>query len=208
METSPRRLFASGLAAAVIAGAAVALSPATAYACSCAGATTAQHFDHADVVAAGRLTQVSDPHEVAQGLQESGRMVEYTIEVSELVKGEAPGTVQVFSTADGAACGLEGMSVGQDYLLYGRGAPAAEPGVLFANLCDGTGPLSATALAEVQELAADQGIEPILVPTSSHLATGAGEGESSILPPVPVVLAGGLALLGALTWWLARRRRA
>lgn len=204
----------TALLTGLLTGLGIALAPGAAYACSCAEASAQEHFDHATVVATARLTETDATQDT--GAREAAAMVSYTFEVEELLKGEAPRTLEVLSAASGAACGLERMTVDQDYLLFARVASEQDP-TLLASLCDGTAPVPTPRLDEVRQVAADSGVQAQLLPETT---TPAGDDpddpgtpadpdsdEGGSAPPVPLVLGGVVLVLGLMAWWLIHRAR-
>ena len=144
--------------------------------------------------------------------------VTYTFDVERAFKGDPSGTVPVLSAMDGASCGLEGVRVGQRYVVF---ASAGRGGDLWASLCGGTAPWSADLQADVVAAtgpgtpdppsAAPAGLAGSAdAPDPETRPTGAGpeQAEGGFLA-APVALASGLALVllaGALWLRLLLRR--
>lgn len=121
----------------------VVVAPAApAHACSCAMLSSAQRVENADVVVRGTITGLDDP-----GGSGTGRLVTWEVAVAEVYRGVAAATTFVRSASDGAACGIE-VQQGREYLLFARRVG----GDLRAGLCDGTTPVSAALVAEVEHL--------------------------------------------------------
>ena len=187
------RLLLAGLVAAL---SWVLLAPATAYACSCAGASTAGYVDHADLVVTGTVTARRD---AAHGpVLSSGRPVSYEIAVNRVYKGNAGPRIEVTTAAEGASCGLE-VTEGERYLFF---ADQGEEG-LRAGLCGGT-----TAYTAAEERAVVRILGTGAVPSGSAAAPSAGEqpaGNANLAndgPPaqwaVPAWALGGLVLVAAV----------
>ena len=187
------------------------LPTAPAWACSCAAVTAAQAVDRADVVFRGSLEEVDEPaglHEPSSGAQASS----YRFTVAEIYRGTAAPTTWVGSAADGASCGLEGMEPGREYLVF-----AQERGEgLWASLCDGTAPASASFVGDVVAAAGD-GHAPVPVATAAPAGQSPAAQPPGAAAPVSerawlVPLLGGLALALLLAaslvfvFWRGRRR--
>lgn len=138
------------LAALVAATGLVLAAPAPAFACSCAGGGATQFVKWADVVVVGEVTGITPPPE--REVMSSGDPATYAVAVERVLAGQAGATVEVRSAVSGASCGLEGIEVGRDYVLFASyqdiGGEPTE--VLWANLCGGTAPASASFVAEVE----------------------------------------------------------
>ena len=187
--TTLRTLLAGLLAAFGL----VAMTPAVAHACSCAGGSPAQYAAWADVVFTGTLTAVDPPPR--RLVMSSGDPVTYHFDVDGVLKGDAPSNAQVTSAALGASCGLEGMEVDQRYVVYATGVHE-----LTANLCGGTSPVGPAAVERVEKVtgpAHDPG------PAASYPTDDGGPGAGWLL-----VGAAGLVTAGAVALTLWRRRRA
>lgn len=176
------------------------------YACSCAVTGTAELVDHASVVVTGTITDKQPPPR--RPVMSSTDPVTYTVAVDRAYKGDTADRIEVLSAVSGASCGLEGVRVGQRYLVFadhGRG------GDLWASLCGGTAPWSADLEADVVAAAGPgTAVPPSVAP--------AGGGEPAVDPgpvaaeleaaeggflAVPVALAAGAALvLLTLVLWL------
>ena len=182
----------------------VVVSAAPSFACSCAGASTAQYVDGADVVLTGTVTDKQPPPK--RPVMSSGDPVTYTFDVERTFKGDPSGPVPVLSAMDGASCGLEGVRVGQRYVVF---ASESRRGDLWASLCGGTAPWSADLEADVVAatgpgVVAPPSVAPAGTGSDVDRPTGAGpdEAEGGFLA-APVALASGLALvLLAGTLWL------
>jgi hypothetical protein len=186
-------LLALGLLTALL----VVWGPARpAYACSCAQASPAQHFSGADAVFTGRLVQRSVEHP-GWPVISSGDPARHVFEVEVVLKGTAHHRQAVFSSADGAGCGLELDGEGP-FAVFAR----QDDGRLRADLCGGT-----TALTPQlhSELAALSGAG------SGRLLPGASPDSSWWTPP-RLIGAGATGLVGAgglvLLYRRGRRRTA
>lgn len=112
----------------------VVFTQVPAVACSCAGASTVEQVDRADVVFTGTLTKTEQTDPGGDDVISSGDPVFYSFAIEETFKGDA-GDGVVESVRDGATCGLEGMRVDQSYVVF---AAESTQGDLEANLCGGT----------------------------------------------------------------------
>jgi hypothetical protein len=184
--TTLRTLVAGLLAAFGL----VAMTPAVAHACSCVAGSTEQHTRWADVVFTGTLTDVEPPPR--RPITSSGDPATYRFDVHEVLKGDVPANVQVTSAVDGASCGLENMSVDQEYVVYANGGRELE-----ANLCGGTGPARPAAVERLQRLTGPGHDPSAAVSYPSH-----DDGPGSAW-----VLVGVTGLVAALVSGLALRRR-
>lgn len=188
------------LAGALGALACVVLTAPPSFACSCAGASTAGYVDQADAVVTGTIAGKELPPR--RPVMSSGDPVTYTVEVERTFKGDVPDPAEVLSAVSGASCGLEGVGVGERYVLF---ATAGRGGELWAGLCGGTAPWSAELEAEVVAAAGPGTAVP---PTASTAGTETPAAEGGFLA-VPVALAAGagLVLLGAVLWLRLLLRR-
>jgi hypothetical protein len=130
---TPLRTLLAGL---LVAFGLVAMTPAAAHACSCAVSSTEQYVENADVVFTGRLTAVDPPPQ--KPVMSSSDPATYHFAVHSVTKGEVPDETEVTSAVSGASCGLENMTVDQEYVVYATGHDR-----LTANLCGGTSPTAA-----------------------------------------------------------------
>ncbi|MGH3362084.1 MAG: hypothetical protein ACRDOM_06460 [Nocardioides sp.] len=139
----------------------VLLSPAPAWACSCAPPPTgAEEFTtSADVVIVGTITHREPPPEPVSSTLDPAT---YTVAVSRVMRGEAGPTTWVLSAMSGASCGLEGIELGEEYVVFAD----REGGELWANGCGGTQLATPGFVADVEAV------------------TGPGE---PVVQPVPVV---------------------
>lgn len=125
----------------------VALTPTTSFACSCAMGGPKQYAAWADAVFAGTLTEVTPPS--AGAAMSSTDPVGYAFDVDLVLRGEVGASVTIQSASLGASCGLEGMRVGERYLVF---AQAARDDRLEANLCGGTQPARDGLIAKVEQV--------------------------------------------------------
>ncbi len=142
---NPLRLALAALLAAL---GLVAVTPATSYACSCAIATPRQFVEVADAIFTGALTSLEPPPGRPDGSISSADPTTYTFEVDRSFRAAAGPELEVKSEMSGASCGLDGMEVGVDYLVfaYWRGDE------LWAGLCGGTEPTDRAPVDRVAEL--------------------------------------------------------
>lgn len=168
------------LLATVAAASSLVVSAAPAAACSCAQATVADHVARAAVVLVGTAEDRQDPP--LRPVMGSGDPAVHTFAVDAVYVGEAPAVAHVRSAASGASCGLEGIELGERYVVFaGQGGDG-----LWASLCGGTAPAGAGLLAEVEAAAG--------APRSPDPAAAAGDPP----PAVTAGLAGPTALAAAV----------
>ncbi len=167
------------------------LGTAPAFACSCAAQSVARHVDDADVVFAGTLTDADVPRSVFDGENAT-----YTFEVDAVYAGDPAAVTHISTASSGSACGLEGLTVGERYVVFAHAAGDR----LSANLCGGTGP----ATPQLEGTLGDA----LGAPVRPDLTGSQGAGPP---PPLPSMvtpwawLAGLAAVVGPLWWLLARR---
>lgn len=143
------RTLRLALAALVAALGLVALTETPSHACSCVSGGPAAHLDWSDVVFTATLTDIAPPPQ--REVMSSGDPNTYTFEVHRIFRGD-PGTeAEVRSAMSGASCGLEGMSVGVEYLVFA----AREDDGLWAGLCGGTEPAAHAPVDRVAALTVD-----------------------------------------------------
>ena len=138
------------LATLVAATGLVLAAPTPAFACSCVMADTPQFVTWADVVVVGEVTEITPPPERA--VMSSGDPATYTVDVDEILKGTSPGTVDVRSAVSGGSCGLEGIEVGREYVVFAayQDIEGKQTEELWASLCGGTTGASDSKVAEVE----------------------------------------------------------
>lgn len=122
-------------------------------ACSCVGGDTGEHLGWADTAFAGTLTAIVPAPD--RLVVSSNDPVAYEFEVETVYAGEAHETTSVRSARFGASCGLEGMAIGREYVVFAvhqdhEGEPTDW---LWANLCGGTAPASDRLLHDVERAA-------------------------------------------------------
>ena len=138
----------------------MALAAAPSHACSCVVGSTAQHLRWADAAFTGTLADIAPPPQ--REVSSSTDPNTLTFDVDRVYAGDVPSTVQVQSAISGASCGLEGMRVGVEYVVY-----ATVSGDVFeSTLCSGTAP---ARRAETDRLAALTG-DPLLDPAREAVA--------------------------------------
>ena len=181
------------LLAALVLGAGLALlGGAPAFACSCAMLSLDEYAEHADVVFAGTLTDIDEPRRlpVVSSAEES----RYTFEVDAVYAGDPAPVTRVGSAWSGASCGLEGMQVGERYVVFayvqGEG--------LDASLCGGTGPASPRLEGQVSDA-----LGPATLPDPAGTHGGAPPFPS---PATAWAWVGGLFAVAVPLWWLWSRR--
>lgn len=196
LELIARRVTTVLLIPLCAAGVLVA-APGMACACSCAGLTARQAFEHADAVFIGRVVG-RDVERSTWPFSSSNDPAVWTFEVTKVYKGEVRQRQEVVTPAFGASCGLELQGSGPFAVYATHDAvdymPAPGEGQLAAHLCNGTGPVT----AEVRRML-DQ------VPATDPIPTPEGRGQG--WPVVGLGIAAGVAVLAAGAFWLWRRRR-
>jgi hypothetical protein len=131
------RVFVLSVVAALSAVTTVVVLATPAHACSCAMASEAEYFRHADVVFTGALIDRREPP--WRPVMSSEDPAILTFEVSRVHRGEARRWQMVETAVLGASCGLEIEGSGP-FLVF---ANHAEDGAtLTASLCDGTRPIA------------------------------------------------------------------
>ncbi|MGH3348102.1 MAG: hypothetical protein ACRDO4_14075 [Nocardioides sp.] len=189
----PMRSLRIVLAALVLGAALALLGGAPAFACSCAAQSPAQHAEDADVVFAGTLTDVDEPRQFP--VVSSAAEATYTFDVDAVYAGDPAPVTRVGSAWSGASCGLEGMAVGERYVVFAY----VDGEHLDASLCGGTGPASPRLEERVSDTLG-----------AANLPSPTG-GQSGPPPPFPSVitpwvwLGGVVAIAGPLWWGLTRR---
>lgn len=169
---------------------ALLLGTSVAAACSCVEKTTAEHVAEADLVARVIVELVNMPVEG----NTDGQPATYTLRPTYVWKGDVVSQFKVASEPNGAACGLEGISEGQDLVVFADETP---DGGWSANLCGGTAPASEALVVELRD-AAGPGVALDTDP--------AGKPGSWVWPTVASAAA--VLLLWAVIhrWWVRPRR--
>lgn len=146
------------------------LTAEPAAACSCVQRTVQEQLAHADAVVSARLLE----------RRQEGQSVFYEFFGTERFKGDVTPGFEVRTAASGASCGLEGLVVGQRYVVFMQ----EEQGAFEASLCGGTRQVSATFVERVEGFT--------------------GPGLSFDLPPQedPVEAAArSLRMFASVAWW-------
>ncbi|GAA3158170.1 hypothetical protein GCM10010531_06970 [Blastococcus jejuensis] len=180
------------------------LVAAPAQACSCAEATTAQHFADADAVFTGSLLSrdVDHPDWPVIGSGDPALLV-FTAHV--VFKGEVREAQGVVTASSSASCGLE-LSGKGPFVVFATSDPDLPDGQYRAGLCGGTAeldPLVVGELADLTNLTTSTGA-PGGLPLEGEAGTEQPGGPDLLLLGLgaAVVLAVGLG-----SAWLLRRRR-
>ncbi|HEX6148464.1 hypothetical protein [Nocardioides sp.] len=179
------------LIAAVLLGAGLALG-APAFACSCVAQTPAQYAEGADVVFAGTLTDIDEPRQFP--VVSSAAETRYTFDVDAVYAGDPAPVTRVGSAWSGASCGLEGMDVGERYVVFAY----VDGKQLDASLCGGTGLASPRLEGKVGDV-----LGPAALPDPG--------GQHGGQPPLPSpatawAWVAGLFVVAVPLWWLWSRR--
>ncbi|MGV8847565.1 hypothetical protein [Tessaracoccus sp.] len=166
------------------------LASSVAVACSCVEQTTAENAAGADLVARVTVERANIPESGAT----SSQLAVYTMRPTHVWKGDVVSQFKVSSQASGASCGLEGITEGQDLLLF---AQESEEG-WTAHLCGGTTVASEPLVAELLDV------------VGPGVAVDAAPGDTPgewIWPTVTAVSALAVITAVILWWWVLPRRR-
>jgi hypothetical protein len=135
------------LLAGLLAGCGLVLvTPVAAQACSCVSGTSRDHVEWADVVFTGALLETEPPPR--RGVVSSSDPNTYTFSIGTVFKGEVASSAVVQSAMSGASCGLEGMKVGHEYVVFA----IHERGRLVSGLCSGTQEASPALVGQVTDI--------------------------------------------------------
>lgn len=170
-----------------------ALSPAPAYACSCAGPETVEAaLQSKSHIFAGTVTKIDKRSglRLPWGSYFSGDPVSITFHVTEVWKGGPESQLTVRTAMGSESCGIETFQVGQPYLVYAH----KYNGELSTNICERTKPL-ASAAEDLQLLG------PGVAPTTGGAATSIWPAAGWAAALLALAAAAAVALLAA------RRRR-
>ncbi len=181
--------------------------PGVAQACSCVGFTDDEAFDAAEVVFVGSVVDVADPGLVDSSLDPK----RYTVEVSEVYKGEASERQDVVTAVEGASCGAD--LGGGPWLVFGRavvdgqesvdGEPDARTGDVRTSLCSGNRAVGVSVVpATFGSSRAPAATPDTTLPTDAP--TSAKNSTAGLLVLIGVVLIVGT---GALVLTLKYRKR-
>lgn len=157
--------------------------------CNCAEKSTAEHAADADLVARVIVERINMPVEGAT----DGQPATYTLRPTYVWKSDVISQFKVNSEPIGAACGLEGITEGQDIVVFAKKAEEA----WSADLCGGTAPATTTLVAELLEVVGP-GVAIDAVP-------GDRPGEW-VWPTVTAVVAVALVVGVLAVWWYRPRR--
>lgn len=160
--------MAAVMLAFVILSTGLALSPKSAYACSCAmPASVAEELGRSDVVFDGTVVSGSKPSKLF--MQSSGDPVIWSFQAHEIWKGQVASAIKVKSAQSGASCGYE-FQEGQRYIVYARGTGDD----LEVSLCSRTS-LQTAASSDIAELGSGS------IPPAPSASDGTGQASSSKL---------------------------
>ena len=193
----------------------VVLGAAPSFACSCAMAGTEQYVDGADAVFTGTVTDKEPPPQ--RPVMSSMDPVTYTFDVERAFKGDLSDPLPVLSASSGASCGLEGVRVGQRYVVFASESKRGDHD-LWASLCGGTALWSADLEADVVAATGPGTTPTVGVDVPDDVAAGGGTAAApEVDAPTadggflagPVALASGLALilLAGVLWLRLLLRR-
>lgn len=202
-----------GLVAALLVGLAItAFAPTPAYACSCVGGQAADFVVGADVVLTGTMEKREEP----AAWKSSADPATYTVTVDRVYKGAATSTQEVLTPVSGASCGLENITLGDRYVVFGsyENLMAESSDELWATLCAGTDRATPQYVAAV-EAVAGTGAAPTSGPgtatdpgpegeraASGDLADDGPPAQPAVPLAAPMALASGgaLVVLTGLLW--------
>jgi hypothetical protein len=178
------------LALALLALSTVLLTPAPAFACSCAAVSPAEYVDGTDVVVSGRVLD----HTEARSRPWGGTPSTYLVVAETVWRGEVTERFEVNGGGPDDPCGLE-VEVDQRYVffLHQRGDE------LHGSLCGGTG--------NVDERRVDRLLDPV---PGQPVRGGPGEAGWSVRSSGDLVAGGGAVLaagVGVVLWRVRRARR-
>jgi hypothetical protein len=202
-------------ASLVAAGLAIAVHAPPAAACSCAVAEGPELLGFADVAFTGTLEAVDGPADPTTSMD----AIAYGFAIDTVYKGTTEAEAVVYSANNSASCGLEGLTVGAQYVVFATRIateeeasflPGSEVGALTSGLCSGTAELAAAGPPAFLGAGRPPAGEPAETPSGAEAApaTGADDGDGGGAPVVPIVL--GVAAVGAIgagAFALTRRRR-
>lgn len=137
------RLLLGGLLAAC---GLVLVTPVASQACSCVSGAPRDHVEWADVVFTGALMEMEPPPRRA--VMSSSDPNTYTFSVGRVLEGEVDSFAVVESAMSGASCGLEGMKVGHEYVVFAT----HHQGRLISGLCSGTQEASPALVEQVADI--------------------------------------------------------
>ena len=195
-----RALTTLVLAACISVAGLLTASPAAA--CSCAEASTAQHFAYADAVFTGSLVSRDVDHP-DWPVMSSGDPALHVFAVDEVFKGEAHEMQGVVSAADSATCGLSLTGEGP-FAVFASRDPELPDGQYRAGLCNGTTTLDPAIAAELDELA---GATSPTGDSGSPPTRGTGGLQGAGFSPVATGLIGAGALAVVTVFWFVVHRR-
>ena len=219
----PHRRIGPARRALVLLIAALALlvtSALPASACSCAMGTVKDHVGRADLIARATVTAID---RAAVG-SSSGDPVVYVLSTFKVWKGPTDAVLHVQAAASGESCGLEGIAVGDELIVFAT-VSSAEMGKVVApwsaNLCGGT---AAATPALADEVAVALGVAgstvgptPSAAPVVPSTPVGTPTPVATTDPPapaasgfgayaVPIAVGGALIASGLAAWLIGRRR--
>lgn len=112
-----------------------AIAPRVAWACTCAPASDAEHYEGADAVFIGEMTNKDDPHPTATPTEpeRQGDTITYTFDVEEAQKGDVDDPEQVDSIRASNFCGYQ-FAEGERYQVFAD----LRDGRYETSICSGT----------------------------------------------------------------------
>ncbi|MDQ6421614.1 hypothetical protein RB620_19490 [Paenibacillus sp. LHD-117] len=148
-----KRSWITAVLAFAMLAASFAISPKSAFACSCAmPASVAEELGRSDAVFDGTVIAGHKPRKWFT--ESSADPVTWTFEAHEIWKGKVAPTVTVTSAQSGASCGVE-FQEGKRYIVYARGTGDS----LDVSLCSRTA-LQSAASSDLADLG-DGSIPPL-----------------------------------------------
>lgn len=155
LRTAALRALPALFVVPLLALGAVALTPGSACACSCAEMPTERAFAEADVVFVGRVVDRTVDRGFPWLVRSSADKAVWTFEVTATYKGDGVRRQEIVTADSGASCGLE-LSGPGPFVVYGTrdaAEPAPEEGQYAANLCGGSAPLTAAIERDLDDRA-------------------------------------------------------
>jgi len=135
-----RRIAQGALALLIVLGG-MAFFAGTAQACSCAFGTEQEQLDRADAVFSGEIVKRTGDVIKPGSSASSPGLIEYTVAVSEVFKGDVAASQKVVAGTQESACGVVFPKSGP-ILVYGlagnESQGAGAPDTYFTGLCSGS----------------------------------------------------------------------
>lgn len=178
-----RRFLVRGLIAAALTVATLAAPVASVHACSCAGVTTPDAVEAADLAFVGT---VADSIVTGQDPMLGVPLVRYAFEVERASQQTGP-LVEVAAHDDGggASCGFT-FGVGERWFVVAQ----SEGGALRSTLCSGNQMLADIGDAEMAQLIELLPMEPVAATPGPEPAPAASASDAGVDPPIMAAVIG------------------